>query len=71
MFVHEMLHAIGMHHEHVRSDRDQYIRIHWENIKNGIHAVFQEKKTFDFDTLDPYSIMEYGLKVGTTVVFKS
>lgn len=32
---HEVLHALGFHHEHVRSDRDSYVRILTDNIQSG------------------------------------
>ena len=31
--THELLHALGLFHEHQRSDRDNYVEIHRENVR--------------------------------------
>ncbi|XP_075869154.1 low choriolytic enzyme-like [Nelusetta ayraudi] len=58
---HEVVHALGLHHEHARQDRDQHISINWENIIKGKEKNFEVK---DGNTLNlPYdidSIMHYG-----------
>ncbi|XP_031658183.1 high choriolytic enzyme 1-like isoform X2 [Oncorhynchus kisutch] len=58
---HELMHALGLHHEHTRPDRDQYVTIQWDNVVPGKQENFKVKKG---DTQDlPYdydSIMHYG-----------
>ena len=34
---HTLLHILGKYHEHQRPDRDQYIRIEWKNIREGMY----------------------------------
>ena len=59
--VHELLHGVGLYHEHTRADRDKYIEIKTANIAEGRKGNFNKRtntdlrKWFDFE-----SIMLYG-----------
>uniref|UniRef100_A0A3P9PYR8 Metalloendopeptidase n=1 Tax=Poecilia reticulata TaxID=8081 RepID=A0A3P9PYR8_POERE len=56
---HEVLHALGFHHEQVRSDRDRYVWIYPQNIKPENN--FKKEVTNNLGT--PYdfnSVMHYG-----------
>uniref|UniRef100_A0A3Q2CDR9 Metalloendopeptidase n=1 Tax=Cyprinodon variegatus TaxID=28743 RepID=A0A3Q2CDR9_CYPVA len=57
---HEVLHALGFNHEQVRSDRDTYVRILFENILPDLKYNFEKIETNNLGT--PYdfnSVMEY------------
>ncbi|XP_042266823.1 hatching enzyme 1.2-like [Thunnus maccoyii] len=57
---HELLHALGFNHEQCRSDRDQYIRVLWENIMPGWEYNFDKINTLNQNTPYDYtSIMQY------------
>ena len=34
---HELIHALGFRHEHSRTDRDDFITVQWDNIKEGMN----------------------------------
>ncbi|KAJ0061259.1 hypothetical protein NL108_013934, partial [Boleophthalmus pectinirostris] len=57
---HEVMHALGFHHEHNRSDRDQYVRINWDNIMSSFSYNFEKADTDNLATPYDYSsIMHY------------
>lgn len=58
--THEIGHTLGLHHEHQRPDRDQYIHVNEENIEEGAEPQFWVQ--FALPTVGPYdfgSIMHY------------
>ncbi|MBY0476774.1 MAG: M12 family metallopeptidase [Chitinophagaceae bacterium] len=64
--IHEISHAIGFYHEHVRSDRDNYVTVNYNNIESS--AVNNFKKYTELGQgglqltggLDYNSVMMYG-----------
>jgi len=61
--LHEMLHALGMHHEHQRRDRDDFINVHWENVLPGWEWTLEKYPENQYDPMgvqyNHRSIMHY------------
>lgn len=63
--LHELLHASGLLHEQSRSDRDSFIKIHWNHIRKlqryrknfEKESISNVTKQFDYDFT---SVMHYG-----------
>jgi astacin len=68
--AHEILHALGMYHEHTRCDRDDFVTIDYDEIEAGKEGNFYKAGSgtengdcsgaFDIGDYDPGSMMHYG-----------
>lgn len=69
-FEHEILHALGMIHEHSRADRDAYIQVKYENVKPEDLNNFQKYPYYEVDNLHEgfnfASVMMYPNKAFTS-----
>lgn len=64
--IHELMHAIGFYHQHSAADRDDFIKINWENIrKSRTHNFkkYDESVVTNYNvTYDYESVMHYSAK---------
>lgn len=51
--VHELLHALGLHHQQSSHDRDDFVTIHWQNI--------EEDHKHNFDKYNNTAVTDYGV----------
>ena len=59
--VHEIMHALGFNHEQSRDDRDGFVQIQWDNIRDGkAHNFEVADYSWDFRPYDFDSLMHYG-----------
>jgi len=67
---HELMHALGFFHEQSRYDRDDYITINWNNIKEGHEHNFRKEtkqtsnnqdQPYDYGSLMHYGATEFGV----------
>ena len=64
---HEFGHALALHHEHQRADRDSYLVVDVSGMTPDLRQWYQK---YNYPLVGPYdllSIMHYGLSAGMTV----
>jgi hypothetical protein len=60
--IHELLHAAGLFHEHQRFDRDNYVKIIWDNIIDAEKDQFEKPSKLIAKNIGSYnfqSVMQY------------
>lgn len=61
---HELMHAVGFWHEQSRADRDEFVKINWQNIQKGMAYNFAKLSGKEVQHLgeeyDYSSVMHYG-----------
>lgn len=61
--VHQLCQALGMQHESARPDRDTYVKILWDNVKEGAEKNFEKINAEQFHVRQPFdanSVMMFG-----------
>ena len=60
---HEVLHVRGIHHEQVRSDRDNFVKVHEDRIRDGMEPNFDKLTISRWSNqstpYDYWSVMHY------------
>lgn len=64
IIIHELLHALGYIHEHNRPDRDNHVKVLWQNIDSRFYSEFDKVDGAMYNSYgtsyDYNSIMHYG-----------
>lgn len=77
VIIHELGHCLGLMHEHQRPDRDDYVRIVWDNILSGKEYNFEivdnpifveEDYDYDFQSIMHYDPVSFSINGSPTII---
>jgi Astacin (Peptidase family M12A) len=73
--LHEIGHVAGLWHEQSRADRDEFVRVLWENIQDGREHNFDQRITdgddigdYDYDSIMHYPAIAFSRNGQPTIV---
>lgn len=76
--IHEICHAAGLYHEQSRSDRDEFVKIYWNNINPNRRNNFEKHVTgaedigsYNFESIMHYSAYAFSTNNKPTIVSKT
>jgi len=58
--IHEIAHAVGIFHEHSRTDRDDHVTVNYENITAGKEHNFERAVDRGYNASDYTSVLDFG-----------
>ena len=74
---HEFLHALGVHHEQTRPDRDQFVDIFWNNIDPKQKSNFEKRSSsvslgfpYDYGSVMHYTTYAFSINNRPTITGK-
>ncbi len=65
--LHELVHALGFVHEQSRADRDNFVKINWDNIESGFETQFD---IYPDNYVHPYNTFAFPFSFNSIMLYR-